>query len=88
MNTSRHQTAGIKLVLLLVLAFGLCMPICDLAEHHGSSIAHPVPCAIDMPPVFQLLILMNSLFLAVLTGIVVPPAPVFTLLKPPRHVPL
>ncbi len=86
MNTSRHQTAGIKFVLLIVLAFGLCMPICDLADHHGSSVAHSFLCAIDMPQVFQLLILMNSLFLAMLTGILIPSAPVFSLLKPPRFV--
>ena len=88
MNTSRHQTAGIQFVLLIVLSFGLCMPICDLADHHGSSVAHPFLCAIDMPQVFQLLVLMNSLFIAILTGIGVPLAPTFTLLKPPRLVPL
>lgn len=88
MNTSRHQTAGIQFVLLVVLAFGLCMPICDLADHHGSSAAHPFLCAIDMPQVFQLLVLMNLLFLAILTGIEVPLAPTFPLLKPPRRVPL
>jgi hypothetical protein len=87
-NTSRHQTAGIQFVLLVVLAFGLCMPICDLADHHGSSAAHPFLCAIDMPQVFQLLVLMNLLFLAILTGIEVPLAPTFPLLKPPRRVPL
>ena len=88
MNTSRHQTAGIQFVLLVVLAFGLCMPICDLADHHGSSAAHPFLCAIDMPQVFQLLVLMNLLFLAILTRIEVPLAPTFPLLKPPRRVPL
>ena len=88
MNTSRHQTAGIQFVLLIVIAFGLCMPICDLADHHGSIAAHPFLCAIDMPQVFQLLVLMNSLFIAILTGIGVPLAPTFTLLKPPRFVPL
>ncbi|MBI3780630.1 MAG: hypothetical protein HY278_06200 [candidate division NC10 bacterium] len=88
MNTSRHQTAGIKFVLLIVLAFGLCMLICDIADHHGSSAAHPFLCAIAMPQVFQLLVLMNSLFLAILTGIGVPLAPTFSLLKPPRFVPL
>jgi len=87
-NTSRHQTAGIQFVLLVVLAFGLCMPICDLADHHGSSAAHPFLCAIDMPQVFQLLVLMNLLFLAILTRIEVPLAPTFPLLKPPRRVPL
>ena len=88
MNTSRHQTAGIKFVLLIVLAFGLCMPICDLADHHGSSVAHSFLCAIDMPQVFELLVLMNLLFLAMLTGMEVPLAPTFPLLKPPRRIPL
>jgi len=87
-NTSRHQTAGIKFVLLIVLAFGLCMPICDLADHHGSSVAHSFLCAIDMPQVFELLVLMNLLFLAMLTGMEVPLAPTFPLLKPPRRIPL
>jgi len=87
-STSRRQTAGIKFVLLIVLAFGLCMPICDLADHHGSGTAHPFVCAIDLPQVFQLVVLMNSLFIAILTGIGVPLAPTFTLLKPPRRIPL
>lgn len=88
MKTSRHDTVGVKFLLLLVLTFSLCMPICDLADHHSSSATHPSLCTIDMPQAFQLLVLMNALFLAVLTGIVVLPAPIFTLLKPPRHVPL
>lgn len=88
MNTGRHYKAGIKLVLIVVLAFGLCIPICDFVDHHGSSVAHPFLCAIDMPQVFQLLILMTSLFLTMLTGVVAPPAPTFALLKPPRFVPL
>jgi len=88
LKSIRRRTAGIKLVLIIVFALGLCMPICDLADHHGSSAAHPFLCAIDMPQVFQLLVLMNSLFIAILTGIGVPLAPTFTLLKPPRFVPL
>jgi hypothetical protein len=87
-NTSRHRTARIQFVLLIILAFGLCMPICDLADHHGSSVAHSFLCAIDMPQVFQLLVLMNLLFLAMLTGMEVPLAPTFPLLKPPRRIPL
>ena len=88
MNTSRHQRAGIELVVLFVLAFIVCMPICDFADHHGSSVGHPFLCAIDMPQVFRLLILMISLFLIMLSGVVAPPAPTFALLKPPRFVPL
>ncbi len=88
MNRCRRHKGGIKLVLIVVLAFGLCMPICDRADHHGSSVAHPFLCAIDMPQVFQLLILMTSLFLTMLTGVEAPPAPTFALLKPPRFVPL
>ncbi len=87
MNIRRHQTVGISFFLLVVLAFSLCMPICDLADHHGSSATHPSLCMIDMPQVFQLLIMMSALFLAMLIGIVVPPAPTFSLLKPPRFVP-
>ena len=87
MSTSRHQTAGIQFVLLIVLAIGLCMPICDLSELHHSGAAHQFVCAIDLPQVFQLLVLMNSLFLAISTGIGVPLAPTFALLKPPRFVP-
>ena len=85
-NTIRRHTAGIKLVLVIVFALGLCMPMCDLADHHSSSATHPSLCTIDMPQVFHLLILMNSLFLAMLTGILIPSAPVFSLLKPPRFV--
>ena len=88
MNRSRHQRAGIELVVLFVLAFIVCVPICDLADHHGSSVAHPFLCAIDMPQVFQLLILVISLFLTMLAGVVAPPAPTFALLKPPRLIPL
>lgn len=84
MNTSRHQRAGIELVVLFVLAFSVCMPICDFADHHGLSVAHPFLCAIDMPQVFQRPILMISLFLTTLAGVVAPPAPTFALLKPPR----
>ena len=88
LRSIRRRTAGIKLVLAIVFALGLCMPICDLSDHHGSSATHPSLCTIDMPQVFQLLVLMNSLFIAILTGIGVPLAPTFTLLKPPRFVPL
>ena len=88
MNTSRDQRVGTTVLLLFVLAFSVCMPICDLDDHHGPSAGHGVLCAIDMPQVFQLLALMVFSFLAVLTGIVVPRAPTFSLLKPPRFVSL
>ena len=84
---SRQRRAGSKFVLLIVLALSLCMPICDLADHHGSSATYLSLCMIDMPQVYQLLIMMNSLFLAMLTGTMIPPAPTFSLLKPPRFVP-
>ena len=87
MNLNRHQATGMKFVLLIALAFAMCMPICDLADHHGSSAVHPSLCTTDIPQVFQLLILMSALFLANLAGIVIPPAPIFSLLKPPRFVP-
>ena len=85
MNT-RSRMASVKFVVLIFLAFSLCMPICDLSDHHGSSAMHPSLCTIDMPQVFQLLTLMVFSFVAVLTGIVVPQAPTFSLLKPPRFV--
>jgi hypothetical protein len=47
-----------------------------------------VLCAIDMPQVFQLFALMVFSLLAVLSGILVPQAPTFSLLKPPRFVSL
>jgi hypothetical protein len=87
-NTSSHHKVEIRLVLIILLGLSLCMPICGLEDHHGSSAAHSFLCAIDMPQVFQLLVLMNLLFLAILTGIEVPLAPTFPLLKPPRRVPL
>ena len=87
-NTSTNQCVGIGSVLIILVALSLCMPICGLEDHHGSSAAHSFLCAIDMPQVFQLLVLMNLLFLAILTGIEVPLAPTFPLLKPPRRVPL
>lgn len=87
MNTSRERV-GATVLLLLVLAFGVCMPICDLDDHHGPSAGHGVLCAIDMSQVFQLLALMVFSLLAVLSGIVVPQAPTFSLLKPPRFVSL
>ena len=82
--------AGMRrlIVLLVVLALGLCMPICDLDDHHSRSASHGVLCAIDMPQVFQLLALMVFSLLAVLSGIVVSQAPTFSLLKPPRFVSL
>jgi len=86
-NTRRYQTAGIMWVVFILLAFSLCMPSCNLSDHHGSSVTYPSLCMIDMPHVFQLLIMMSALFLAMLTGILIPPAPIFSLLKPPRFVP-
>ncbi len=87
MSKGRPQMAGMKIVLLIIFALGLCMPICDLAQHHGSGVAHPFICAIDMPQVFQLLILLDALFLAIFSGVVFPLAPTFPLLKPPRFLP-
>ena len=80
--------ASVKFVVLIILAFSFCMPICDLSDHHGSSAMHPSLCTIDMPQVFQLLALMVFSLLAVLSGIAVTQAPTFSLLKPPRFVPL
>ena len=85
LNMSAQRRAAVKVILVAVLAFGfLCPPICDLNEHHGQTMPHAFLCTIDMPQVFQLLILMNSLVLAMLAGVLVLPSPAFPLLKPPR----
>ena len=88
MNRRKDQRVAITALLLVALAFSVCMPICDLDDHHGRRAHHGVLCAIDMPQVFQLLALMVFSLLAVLSGIAVTQAPTFSLLKPPRFFPL
>lgn len=79
-----HRKASIKFVLIALLAVGLCMMPCGMAEHHGSMGAPSILCAIDLPHVFQLMIVMDVLLFALFTLIVIRPAPAFSLLKPPR----
>lgn len=88
MNTQRYRPTSMKVVVLIVFAMALCAPICDQADHHGASASHAYLCTVDVPQVFHLVILMNSLFLAVLTGVLVLPTRTFSLLKPPRFVPI
>lgn len=79
-----HRKSGAKLVLIALLAVGLCMMPCGMVEHHGSMGAPSILCAIDLPHVFQLVIAMNLLLFALVMPIVVPQTPTFSLLKPPR----
>ncbi len=84
MRAMDHQKTWIKFVLIVVLAVGLCMMPCGMAEHHGSMGAPSILCAIDLPHVFQLAMVMDVLLFVLLTLIVIRPAPAFSLLKPPR----
>ena len=84
MRAMDHQKTSTKFVLIAVLAVGLCMMPCSMAEQHGSMGAPSMLCAVDLPQVFQLVIVMNVLLFALSTLIVVPQAPAFSLLKPPR----
>lgn len=79
-----HQTIGIKIVLIACLAVALCMMPCGVAEHHASMGTPSILCTVDLPQVFQLVIVMNLLLLTPSTLIIVPQAPTFSLLKPPR----
>ena len=79
-----HQKTITKFVLIAVLAVGLCMTPCGMAAHHGSTDTPSMLCAIDLAKVFQLVIVMNVLLFALSALIVVPQAPAFSLLKPPR----
>lgn len=87
MSARRYRTTSMRFVMLIVLFVGLCMPICDLADHHASSVPHGILCVFDMPQVFHLFVVMSSLFFAPLAAIVVRPVLAFALLKPPRFVP-
>lgn len=79
-----HRKSGAKLVLIALLVVGLCMMPCGMAEHHGSMGAPSILCAIDLPKVFQLAIVMNVLLFSLLALIVVPQPFAFSLFKPPR----
>jgi hypothetical protein len=80
-----HQKTIAKFVLIAVLVVGLCMSPCGMAAHHGSTGAPSMMlCTVDLAKVFQLVIVMNVLLFALSALIVVPQAPSFSLLKPPR----
>lgn len=81
-----HRKSGAKLVLIALLAVGLCMMPCGMTEHHGSAGALSMLCTVDLPQVFHLVIVMNLLLFAFVTPIVVLRVPTFSLLKPPRFV--
>lgn len=79
-----HQKTGMKIVLIACLAVALCMMPCGMAEQHGSTGTPSMLCTVDLPKVFQLVILMNVLLFALSPLVIVPQAPAFALLKPPR----
>jgi len=79
-----HQKTITKFALIAVLAVGLCMTPCGMAEHHGSTGAPSMLCTVDLAKVFQLVIVMNVLLFAISPLIVAPQPPAFSLLKPPR----
>ncbi|PWB46185.1 MAG: hypothetical protein C3F12_09050 [Candidatus Methylomirabilota bacterium] len=80
-----HQKTAMKFVLIACLAVALCMMPCGVAgQHHASMGAPSVLCIVDLPQVFQLVIAWNLVLFAALTLIIVPQAPAFSLLKPPR----
>ena len=83
-----HHKTITKFVLIAVLAVGLCMTPCSMAAHHGSTGAPSMLCTVDLAKVFQLVIVMNLLLFALVTPIIVPQPPAFSLLKPPRFVSL
>lgn len=84
MRAIDHQKTIIQLVLIALLAVGLCMMPCGAAEHHTSMGAPSILCIVDLPQIFQLVIVMNLLLFALVTPIIVPQPPAFSLLKPPR----
>ncbi len=84
MRAMAHHKTGMRFVMVVLLAVGLYMMPCGMVEHHGSMGAPPMLCIIDLPRVFQLVIVMNVLLFAVAASIVVPLPPTFSLLKPPR----
>lgn len=79
---------GLKIGLMVVLALGLIAQACPDACHHDSNTPHALSCAVAVPQLYQLVILMNVVLLAISSGSVLPQAPTFALLKPPRFVPL
>jgi hypothetical protein len=86
-STHRRQTIGRRsglIALLVIVALSLCVPTCDVGDAHGPTATHAIHCVIAVPDTFQLLVLLNALFLVIALHIVVPPAPAFSLLKPPR----
>lgn len=79
-----HQTTGAKLILIAVLAIALCLTPCGVAGQHGTMGTPSMPCIVDLPQIFQLVIVINMLLFAVVALAIVSQAPAFSLLKPPR----
>jgi hypothetical protein len=85
MRVVDRQKTITKFALIVVLAMGLCMTPCGVAGQHHTSMGTPsVLCIVDLPQTFQLVILINVLLFALLPLVIVPQAPTFALLKPPR----
>lgn len=85
MKTMAHQEKSIKLALLVCLAVALCMMPCGVAgQHHASAGTPSVLCTVDLPHVFQLVIAWDLLLFATVALTIIPQAPAFALLKPPR----
>ena len=85
MRAMDDQKTTIKIVLIVCLAVALCLMPCGVAGQHHASMGTPsIFCAVDLPQLFQLVIVMNLLLFALVTPIIVPQPPAFSLLKPPR----
>ncbi|PWB79436.1 MAG: hypothetical protein C3F08_06805 [Candidatus Methylomirabilota bacterium] len=86
MQAIMHQKTRTKLILIACLAAALCVMPCGMADSHHASAANPsVLCSIaDLPQVFQLAIVTDMLLFAFASLLIIPQAPVFSLLKPPR----
>lgn len=84
MNYRRHRTAAATIALMVLLAIGIAMPVCHLADHDDSPVAHPYACATIITAVFQIAVLMTALSISVVSQPLVLLPFVFPLLKPPR----
>jgi hypothetical protein len=84
MKAGVRQKNYAKLVLIACLAIAVCMMPCGAAEHHASAGMPSILCIVDLPQVFQLVIVLKVLLFAAVALILVPQAPAFSLLKPPR----
>lgn len=83
MRVVDRQKTITKFALIVILAMGLCIVSCGIAEHQRSTSAPSILCTVDLPQIFQLVILTNVLLVVLLLLVIVPQAPTFALLKPP-----